>query len=296
MPKQTKVLTRRRKFVEVDIPLTNQKLELVGNSVEDVEGQTIKLDMTRQLKGKGVEIVVKVTSEKDKAVANPVKLRLMSYFIRRIMRKRISYVEDSFETPSAKSMLKVKPFLITRNKVSRAVRKALRNKAKNWLEDYIARKKDVEIFEEILGNKIQKPLSLMLKKTYPLSFCEIRVLEILRPLKKDEIKEVKKKVKEKKEDVEPVKEIEGEKGESETEKIKKAEEEIKKTQKKVTEKEKEKEEELEKEVEEIKEKTHPPTQTEKDISKPKKDKESRSDNKKKKYRQASEEQSSKDKK
>ena len=34
---------------------------------------------------------------------------------------------------------------------------------------------------------MQKPLSLVLKKTYPLSLCEVRVLAIKRPLEKEEV-------------------------------------------------------------------------------------------------------------
>lgn len=249
MAKQTKVITRRKKFIEVEIPLTNQKIELVGNSVEDVEGRTIKLDMTRQLKGKSVEVVVKIVNEDGKAVAYPRKIRLMPYFIRRIIRKRISYVEDSFEVPSQESMLKIKPFLITRKRVSRVVRNTLRNKAKNWLEDYVAERSDSEIFSEILGNRMQRPLSLVLKKTYPLSLCEIRVLEIKRPLEADEVPEIKevKKVEkvEVEEELDQLKEIE-------EEKLKKAQEDIKKTQAEAVEKEKKVEEEVKEEVEDLK--------------------------------------------
>jgi len=232
MAKQTtKVITRRKKFQKVDIPLTRSKIELIGNSLEDIKDRTIKLDLTRQLKGKSVEATLKVKVEEDKATAYPIKIKLMPYFIRRMIRKRISYVEDSFETPSQESMIKVKPFLITRKRVSRVVRKTIRNKAKNWLEDYIASKKDDELFNELLSNRLQKPLSLTLKKTYPLSLCEIRILEIIRPLKPEEVPEMtKKKTEEAKEQVEgqmidQLKEIE-------EEKIKKAEKEIKKAQEK----------------------------------------------------------------
>ena len=236
MAKQTtKVITRRKKFQKVEIPLTRTRIELIGNSPEDINNRTIKLDLTRQLKGKSVEATLKVKVEDDKATAYPIKIKLMPYFIRRMIRKRISYVEDSFETPSQESMIQVKPFLITRKRVSRAVRKTIRNKAKNWLEDYIASKKDHELFNELLSNRLQRSLSLNLKKTYPLSLCEIRVLEIKRPLKPEEVPKItKKKVEETKEQakeqmIDQLKEIE-------EEKIKQAEEDIKQTQEKASKK------------------------------------------------------------
>jgi len=216
MAKQTKILVKRKKFIEVEIPIIKTKVDIIGDSPKDIENKNIKLDLTRMLKGKSLEATFKVKTENEKIYAYPTKIKLMSYFIRRMMRKKISYVEDSFKTNSQESVLIVKPFLITRKKVSRAIRKTLRNKTKNWLEEYISKKKNNEIFLDILSNKLQKSLSTFLKKVYPLSLCEIRVLEIERDLKEKGIGDSKK---------EFLKEEEIEK-----EKIKEAEEEIKRTQ------------------------------------------------------------------
>jgi len=228
--KQTKIITRRRKFIDVEVPILRSKIELIANNSKELENRTIKLDLTRQLKGKSVDTILKIKLENEKPVAYPIKIKLMPYFIRRMIRKRISYVEDSFITPSQESMLVIKPFLITRNRVSKAIRKTLRNKCKNWIEDYISEKKDNEIFSEVLSNRMQKPLSLYLKKTYPLSLCEIRILEIARPLKPEEVPKIKEKPKreEKVEEefIDQMQEIE------EEEKVKKAEKEIKEAQEK----------------------------------------------------------------
>jgi len=235
MAKPTKVVVRRKKFVEAEIPLINKKIQLVGNTIEDLKNKTIKLDLTRQLRGKSIEATLKINIEKDKAIAKPKKIVLLPYFIRRMIRKRTSYVEDSIITPTQESMVKIKPFLITRKKVSRVVRKTLRNLTKNWIEDYLAEKNDDELFEDILSNNLQKPLSLKLKKTYPLSLCEIRVLEVLRPLKPEEIpkksKKVEKEIEKAEEQVEKTEEKE----------IKKAEKEIKQTQEKAVKVEKKEE-------------------------------------------------------
>ena len=241
---KTKVMARRRKFITVDIPFTKTKMDLVANSVEELQGKTIQLDLTRQLRGKSLEATFKIKIKDDKATTYPIKLKLLPYFIRRMIRKRISYVEDSFETPSQESMIKLKPFIITRKKVSRVVRKTIRNQTRNWLEDYIAEKKDNELFSEILANKLQKPLSLRLKKTYPLSLCEIRMIEIKRPLEANEIPKIEKrekKIKINKESESSAQEktqIEDIEEEIKKQEIEDAEKEIKKTQEKATELEK----------------------------------------------------------
>lgn len=232
--KVSKVITRRRKFIVVDVPEVRMKIEIAANSAKEIEGRNAKIDLTRQLKGKSIETQVKVFLENDKPVAHPIKIKLMPYFIRRMIRKRISYVEDSFDVKSQNSLILIKPFLITRNKVSKAVRRTLRNKCRNWLEDYISERKDNEIFSEIFSNRLQKSLSLYLKKTYPLSLCEIRILEVKRKLAPEEIPEIKEKPKAKEKKIEEPVEYLDQMKEIEEEMIKKAQTEIKETQEKAS--------------------------------------------------------------
>ncbi|GAI48994.1 unnamed protein product, partial [marine sediment metagenome] len=92
--------------------------------------------------------------------------------------KGTNYIEDSFSAKCKNAQVRIKPFLISRRKISKAVRKALREKAREELINYM-KNKDIEtLFKEILKNQIQKPLSLKLKKIYPLSLCEIRIFKV----------------------------------------------------------------------------------------------------------------------
>ena len=124
-----------------------------------------------------MELRLIIHVSEDKATAVPIRTTLMPYFIRRVLRKGTNYVEDSFPVDCKDSKLRIKPFLITRKKVSRAVRNALRQKTKEELTLYVKNKSAEKIFEDIVHNKMQRPLSLTLKKIYPLSMCDIRVLE-----------------------------------------------------------------------------------------------------------------------
>jgi len=114
----------------------------------------------------------------SKLIAIPRQIKLMSCYLKRMVRKGTNYIEDSFSTECKDAQVKIKPFLITRRKVTREVRKALRNKAKEELINYAKDKNSEEIFDDILNNKLQKQLSLKLKKIYPLSLCEIRTLKV----------------------------------------------------------------------------------------------------------------------
>jgi ribosomal protein S3AE len=168
----------KKKFFEVEIPIMGEEMDLLAYEIQELDGKNIKLDLTRILRGKSTELKAKIKVEGNKAVAHPESLTILPYYIRRAVRKGTNYIEDSFIVECKDAEIIMKPFLVTRKKVSRAVRKTLRNKAKEEILNFVKNKEVEEIFEDLLKNKFQKPLSLILKKIYPLSLCEIRVLEI----------------------------------------------------------------------------------------------------------------------
>ena len=102
-----------------------------------------------------------------------------------MVRRGTDYIEDSFIAKCKDAEVRIKPFIISRRKIHKSIRKALREKAKEELTSYIKDKSSEEIFNEIIRNQLQKPLSLKLKKIYPLSACEIRIFEVVKFLKKE---------------------------------------------------------------------------------------------------------------
>lgn len=162
-----------QKFVEIKIPLLDSSVELPAEG--PVDGKRIRLDLTRMLRGKSIEVVFKIDGKENKA--EPEKLKLLSFYLRRLVRKGTSYAESSFVCKSKDAELRVKPFLVTRKKVSRSIRKALINKAHDIIVDFFKDKTKDEIFSAVLSNKLQKDLAVNLKKIYPLAVCEIRVIE-----------------------------------------------------------------------------------------------------------------------
>lgn len=186
----------KKKFFEVPVPLTAAKVKLYAVNAEELDKKIITLDMTKSLKGKNLELKAKVSSTEGKIESELISMVLLPSYIRRTMRRGIDYVEDSFKTSSKDSELLIKPFMITRNHVSRTVRREIRNTARKFLESYARIKTSRELFSEIMTNKLQKAISLKVKKVYPLAFCEIRWIEIIGPAKKgkEDSQEVKEQV------------------------------------------------------------------------------------------------------
>lgn len=181
------IAKKKKRFFDVDMPLIQKQTQLQAYNIEEVDGKYINYDLTRFLKGKSIMLKFKVSVDGDKATSVPRESKVMPYYIRRAIRKGTHYVEDSFSTETKDAHVRIKPFLITRRKVPRSVRKSLRDYARNYLEDYVKQFSYNRVFDEILKNKVQKELSLYLKKVYPLSFCEIRVFRVERDKSQEEM-------------------------------------------------------------------------------------------------------------
>jgi len=128
------IAKRKKRFFDVEIPIIGRETQIIAFEVEELEGKDIKYDLTRILKGKNILLDLKVHVQDGHATTLPVELRLIPFYIKRMMRKGTDYVEDSFLVDCKDAKIRIKPLLITRRKVSKAVRKSLRENAKKEIE------------------------------------------------------------------------------------------------------------------------------------------------------------------
>lgn len=170
------IAKKKKRFYNIEIDLVKKETQLQAMEEKELIGRYIKYDLTRILKGKGSILTLKIN---ESLKAKPTEFRLLPFYLKRMVRRGTSYVEDSFEAKSQENSIRIKPLLVTRRKVSRKVRHALRLAAKEELTNWAEKNNTENLYEEILKNKIQKEISIKLKKIYPLSLCEIRVLKVL---------------------------------------------------------------------------------------------------------------------
>ena len=180
MEQKTVKRSMKKEFYDVEAPMTAMKISLYGGNPEEFDGKTIILDLTKSLRGRSFELRMRIKNDNGKLVAVPMNLRLAGSYIRRAMHRGIDYVEDSFNAECRDAIVRIKPFLITRKNVSRAVRKALRETANKYIISYIKIRSIKELFSDIMTNKLQKGIASKLKKIYPLAMSEIRVFEFLK--------------------------------------------------------------------------------------------------------------------
>ncbi|MGK0209243.1 MAG: ribosomal protein S3AE [Patescibacteria group bacterium] len=167
-------MAERKKFIDVEIPMLKDTIQVLG-TIKDLVGKTIKLDLSRKMRGKGLLVVFEIFNHEDKLVGVPKNMELMTSYTRKVVRKGTDGVDDSFLTHCLDVPATMKPFLVTRKKVSRAVRRNLRNTAREYLMQYTKEKSYIELCNEILDGSLQRGLLPKLKKVYPLAFCDIRV-------------------------------------------------------------------------------------------------------------------------
>src|SRR3989344_951916 len=158
------IAKRKKKFFDIEIPIIKKQTQAIAYELNELDGKFINYDLTRSLRGKSLlmQLKIKFHPEKKELIAIPRQIKLLPYFLKRMIRKGTNYVEDSFSAQCKDAKIRIKPFLITRRE----------------LIEYVKNKTSYELFDEILKNQLQRPLSLKLKKIYPLSLCEIRVMKV----------------------------------------------------------------------------------------------------------------------
>jgi ribosomal protein S3AE len=174
------VILLKKKSFGIDIPVIDQEIQVLAVNQDAVIGRIMKLDLTRALKGKNLDASILIKKENDKLIGEFIEINILPSFIRKMMRNNISYVEDSFLAKTKDGEITIKPYMLTRKQVHRSVRKALRDKAKEVIIDFVKTRDNREIFYAILTGSLQKEISVILKKIYPLSFCEIRNAKLKR--------------------------------------------------------------------------------------------------------------------
>lgn len=173
----------KKTFFEVSAPLVSTKIYLYAATPEELDNRTVKIDFTKSLRGKNLELLMRVKNRDGSLEGIPESVKLASSYVRKVVRKGTDYSEDSFETPCRDFQTRIKPLMVTRRRVSKTILAALRESAKKQLETHLKTRNAEEIFSEIISNKIQKQLAIKLKKIYPLALCEIRMFETLGPAK-----------------------------------------------------------------------------------------------------------------
>jgi ribosomal protein S3AE len=168
----------KKKFFDVELEVLGIKVPILSRDTESLIGQVIRYDLTKFLRGKNCEAKFKVVKSEDGVLGQIYFFMIEPSFIKKMIGRNISIIEDSFTVKCTDCTLRIKPFLITRRKVSRRIRNSLRNESRDFIGKRFTDQTKIQAYQDILSSDLQKMLSKNLKKIYPLAVCEIRMANV----------------------------------------------------------------------------------------------------------------------
>jgi small subunit ribosomal protein S3Ae len=152
-------------------------------------GRTVKVNLmqlTGDIKSQNIELRFEISE----ATESKLSTRIIGYYyapssIRRFVRRRMTRIDDSLVimTEDGKKV-RIKPFLLTRNKVTRIVEYTLRATQRKELFNFVRKTPYDALFLAIIKYQIQKEIREKLNKIYPIKSFEIRILEETKGLAK----------------------------------------------------------------------------------------------------------------
>lgn len=224
--KQTKI--KKKRWFTINSPKLMGEKPIGESYLSDINaaiGRNVTVNLmqlTSDMKNQSSSVKFEITGVIDNALVTKICSYTFSpATIKRFVRRRMTRIDLSLLVNTKDNIaIRIKPFLLTRQKVSRSVEHALRAKLKEELIDLVKKTPYEELFNQVLKHRLQKELKTNLNKIYPIKNIQIRVLEKIgsaepttaKPVvkeaevkeeivKEEKVVEEEKKVKEPKEDV-----------------------------------------------------------------------------------------------
>jgi len=158
--------------------------EIPSFEPKNLVGKCIKvslMSLTGNPKKQNANIKFKISNVTErKASTEVVSYELSSSYIKRMVRKGKSKLDDSFILESKdKIKFRVKPVVVTRKKVQKSVLTALRKDLKEFLGQKAKEKDFSNFLNEILFGRFQMETKKKLSKVYPVALFDLRVVKRL---------------------------------------------------------------------------------------------------------------------
>lgn len=180
---KSKVKKVKRKFpVEIKAPETFNSISLGKSEVTDLAGfvgKSIKMNLmyvTKNVKNQNVRLTFKVSGvNSGVAKTEVINYEQIPYYLNRFVKAGSDLVEDSFTCVSKDGqIMRVKPFIITKDNTSIMISSALRDKTRELIAADAKTQTVGEYIANVTAGNVQKSLRNELKKIFPLKAFEFK--------------------------------------------------------------------------------------------------------------------------
>ena len=187
MAKGAKAQIKKKKWVSINAPkLFNE--QHIGQSyvgeAEDLVGRKVTVSLmtlTNDPQKQNVHVTFNIVGIKEGiATTKLTGYKLLPSSTKKLMRRNKSKIEDSFivETKD-KQLLRVKPLMVTRNRASAHLLSSMRKLMKAFIAKTISQTDFTTFVTDVVQKRVQRSLSQMMKRLYPVSISEIRQMELI---------------------------------------------------------------------------------------------------------------------
>jgi len=185
---KSKVKKIKRKFpVVLKAPEFLNSAELGNTNITDLNsliGKTTKINLmyiTKNMKNQNVRLVFKIVEvNSGVAMTEVISYSQIPYYLNRFIKVDSTLIEDSIILTSKDgNEIRIKPFMITKSKISKMVGSSIRNKFKEILKKEVESKNAAEFMSSVVFSKVQVMFKNELKKIFPLKVFEFKKVEVL---------------------------------------------------------------------------------------------------------------------
>ena len=137
---------------------------------------TLGVDTQRQ----NVQVELVLTKvDQNNVVAEPVGYFITPNSARKLVRRGRTKIDDSFAVKTQdQKIVRLKPLLLTRTRTSGKTRALLIKATRAFLNKEVAKKNYDELFKQLVVHSFQRSLQEHLKKIFPMSVSEIRMMRL----------------------------------------------------------------------------------------------------------------------
>ncbi len=177
---------KRKKWFPVKARAFNNKEigQAMAESPEDLIGRFVTMNMmylTNDPRKQGINVLFRIKKTEGSAgIAEVYGYNLINAMIKRLVRKRTKRIDDSFilKTKDDKYII-VKPFIVTRIRVSKATKSAIRKYTRAFFLDYFENHTYEEFYKAVLNDTLTSELKSRLYKISPILHTFIRVFKLI---------------------------------------------------------------------------------------------------------------------
>ncbi|SRR3989344_1012756 len=176
---------KKKWFGIMSAELDNKEIgETLANEDANLVGRTLEVNLaniTQDPKSQNIKIKFKIKEIKgNEAYAEVVSYAMLSTYVKRVIKPAKEKVDDSFRYATKDDIkVAIKTLILTKAKTKKSILSHIRNASHEFLQDYCKKNEYKNLIWDLSSHNLQKNLKNFLKKIYPLSVCEIRMMERL---------------------------------------------------------------------------------------------------------------------